>query len=319
MLLNVIKFLIVFFGCIIIVALMSLLERKIIGGMQRRKGPNVMGLGGLLQPLADALKLFLKESIVPNLSNRMIFLLSPIILLSLTLVSWSVLPVDVGKVYSDVNSSVLFLLVVSSLSIYGIIMAGWSSNSKYAFLGGLRSAAQMISYEVGIGLYILVCCIVFNSLNLMEVSIYQSWVWLFIPLHMVCVLFFISALAETNRTPFDLPEAEAELVSGYNVEYSSMTFALFFMAEYGTMLVMSVLMSVLYLGSWYLLGYKCIFFYSIKVVGILCLFIIIRGALPRYRYDQLMCLGWKMLLPLALGFIIWVSGIMLILLNYEIF
>jgi NADH-quinone oxidoreductase subunit H len=234
--------------------------------------------------------------------------LCPVFLMILTLLSWSVLPLSYGNVYSDVSSGILVTLVISSLSVYGIIMAGWSSNSKYAFLGGLRAAAQMISYEVGIGLYMLMGCGFMRSLNLTVISENQYYVWLAVPLHMVCVLLFISSLAETNRAPFDMAEAEAELVSGYNVEYSSMTFALFFIAEYGTILLMSVLLVLLFLGGW-----KCYMdsrvIYSLKVVIILALFILVRAALPRYRYDQLMSLGWKKLLPLGLGFVLFMGGL----------
>lgn len=302
------KFLGIIIPLIVIVALMSLLERKLIACVQRRRGPNVVGVFGLLQPIADAVKLFVKETLVPTVSNKRLFLLCPVFLMILTLLSWSVLPLSYGDVYSDVSSGILVTLVISSLSVYGIIMAGWSSNSKYAFLGGLRAAAQMISYEVGIGLYMLMGCGLMRSLNLTVISENQYYIWLAVPLHMVCVLLFISSLAETNRAPFDMAEAEAELVSGYNVEYSSMTFALFFIAEYGTILLMSVLLVLLFLGGW-----KCYIdsrvVYSLKVIIILALFILVRAALPRYRYDQLMSLGWKKLLPLGLGFVLFMGGL----------
>lgn len=293
---------------VIIVALMSLLERKLIGGVQRRRGPNVVGIFGLLQPIADALKLFVKETIVPTVSNKRIFILSPMLLMTLAVLSWSVLPIYYRAVYSDITLGVLVLLVISSLSVYGIIMAGWSSNSKYAFLGGLRAGAQMISYEVGIGLYMLVACCLSRSLNLTSISESQVYVWNAMPLHIVCMLLFISSLAETNRAPFDMAEAEAELVSGYNVEYSSMTFALFFIAEYGTILLMSVLIVILFLGGWKIY-FDSLLLYGVKVVIILALFVLVRAALPRYRYDQLMSLGWKKLLPIALGFLLFVTGI----------
>lgn len=293
---------------IVIVALMSLLERKLIASVQRRRGPNVVGIFGLLQPIADALKLFVKETLVPTVANKMIFLMCPILLLVLTIMSWSVIPLSYQNVYSDVTSGILVVLVISSLSVYGIIMAGWSSNSKYAFLGGLRAAAQMISYEVGIGLYILMSCGMMRSLNLTTISENQCYIWLGVPLHIVCILLFISSLAETNRAPFDMAEAEAELVSGYNVEYSSMTFALFFIAEYGTILLMSVLIVILYLGGWNNF-FSSRLLYAIKVVVFLALFILVRAALPRYRYDQLMSLGWKKLLPLGLGFVILMGGL----------
>jgi NADH-quinone oxidoreductase subunit H len=320
------KFLSILIPLLLAIAYLTLLERKIMGAIQRRKGPNVVGFFGLLQPLADGLKLFLKETIIPIFSNNFIFFLSPIISFTLSILSWMVIPLSINNYFLNINLGILYVFAISSLSVYGIIMSGWSSNSKYAFLGSLRSAAQMISYEVSLGIIIIVVIICSNSLNLKYIVLSQLNIWYIIPLLPCFIMFFISCLAETNRSPFDLPEAEAELVSGYNTEYSAMGFALFFLAEYSNMILMSSFSVVLFLGGW--LSPFNIFLYnkldnmvapiwfSLKVIILLFLFVWIRVSLPRYRYDQLMLLGWKSILPFSLSYLILISSI---LINFEIF
>lgn len=288
------------------IAYLTLIERKVIASMQRRKGPNVVGFFGLLQPFADAAKLLIKETLLPSVANRVIFLLAPIVTLFLSLLGWGAMPVGLGQVLGDVNIGILYIFAVSSLGVYGIIISGWSSNSRYAFLGGLRSAAQMVSYEVSIGLIVINVLLCVGSLNLSNIVSFQETVWLGVPLFNIFGLFFISALAETNRPPFDLPEAEAELVAGYFVEYSSMSFALFFIGEYGSILLMSTLTAILFMGGW--LPLNTIFF-SLKIVFVVFCFVWVRAAFPRYRYDQLMRLGWKVFLPLSLGWVVLVSGL----------
>ena len=303
----ILKVLVRLLPILVMIAYLTLIERKVISSIQRRKGPNVVGFFGLLQPFADALKLIIKETILPSIANRFIFLVAPIITLSLSLMAWVVLPLDEGNVLSDVNLSILFIFAISSLGVYGIIISGWSSNSRYAFLGALRSSAQMISYEVSLGLILLVILICVNSINLSKIVEFQNFIWFIVPLFLIFMLFLISALAETNRPPFDLPEAEAELVAGYFVEYSSMSFALFFIGEYGALLVMSVLLGILFLGGWLLGNYLSL---GIKTCIIIFIFIWIRAAFPRYRYDQLMRLGWKIFLPLTISLIVFISGIL---------
>jgi len=284
-------------------------------GIQRRRGPNVIGFLGLLQPLADGLKLFVKETILPSNSNIYIFILAPLMTFILSLIGWAVIPVSNTVVISDLNLGVLYLFAVSSLSVYGIIMAGWSSNSKYPFLGSLRSAAQMISYEVSIGFIIVNICVCTGSFNLSSIVLSQTNVWFIVPLFPMFILFYISMLAETNRHPFDLPEAEAELVSGYNVEYSAMTFALFFLGEYANMLLMSAFSSILFLGGWLpLFSFNFLpgsFWMSIKIIIGVLFFILTRAALPRYRYDQLMHIGWKSFLPLSVGYLIFTVSLLI--------
>nr|YP_004927632.1 NADH dehydrogenase subunit 1 [Anomodon rugelii]YP_008378697.1 NADH dehydrogenase subunit 1 [Pseudanomodon attenuatus]AEH99679.1 NADH dehydrogenase subunit 1 [Anomodon rugelii]AFQ94021.1 NADH dehydrogenase subunit 1 [Pseudanomodon attenuatus]AHG58837.1 NADH dehydrogenase subunit 1 [Pseudanomodon attenuatus] len=299
------------------VAFLVLAERKIMASMQRRKGPNVVGLFGLLQPLADGLKLMIKEPILPSSANLFIFLMAPVMTFMLSLVAWAVIPFDYGMVLSDLNVGILYLFAISSLGVYGIITAGWSSNSKYAFLGALRSAAQMVSYEVSIGLIIITVLICVGSRNFSEIVIAQKQIWFAAPLFPVFIMFFISCLAETNRAPFDLPEAEAESVAGYNVEYSSMGFALFFLGEYANMILMSSLCTLLFLGGWLPILDIPIFYvipgsirFSIKVLFFLFVYIWVRAAFPRYRYDQLMRLGWKVFLPLSLAWVVFVSGVL---------
>lgn len=303
---------------LVAVAYFTLAERKIIAAMQRRKGPNVVGIFGLLQPLADGLKLLLKETILPSSANTIIFIIAPILTFMLSLVTWAVVPFGEGMVIADINVGVLYILAISSLGVYGIITSGWSSNSKYAFLGGLRSAAQMVSYEVSIGLIIICVLLCVGSLNLTEIVLAQKGVWFILPLFPAAVMFFISGLAETNRAPFDLPEAEAELVAGYNVEYSAMGFALFFLGEYANILLFSSMTTVLFLGGWLppldVLPFNWIpgsIWFGIKVMGMVFLFVWVRAAYPRFRYDQLMRLGWKVFLPLSLAFVLFVAGLLL--------
>ncbi len=314
----ILKILSIVVPLLISVAYFTIAERKLMGSIQRRRGPNVIGFTGLLQPLADGLKLFVKETILPSNSNIYIFLLAPLLTFILSLIGWSVIPISETIVISDLNLGILYLFAVSSLSVYGIVMAGWSSNSKYPFLGSLRSAAQMISYEVSIGFIVVNICVCTGSFNLSSIVISQTNVWFIIPLFPMFVLFYISMLAETNRHPFDLPEAEAELVSGYNVEYSAMTFALFFLGEYANMLLMSAFSSILFLGGWLplinVLPLNILpgsFWLSIKIVIGVIFFILTRAALPRYRYDQLMYIGWKSFLPISLSYLIFTVSILI--------
>lgn len=317
-LIVLIKLLIILVPVLISVAYLTLVERKVIGAMQRRRGPNVVGIFGLLQPLADGLKLLLKETILPSYANRILFILAPLLTFMLALLGWAVIPFAPGAVISDVNVGIVYLFAISSLGVYGIIMAGWSSNSKYAFLGALRSAAQMVSYEVSIGLIILCVLLCVGSLNLTKIVMCQEEIWFIIPLFPLALLFFISSLAETNRPPFDLPEAEAELVAGYNVEYAGMSFALFSLGEYANIILMSCLNVILFLGGWLpplpiipFVWVPAPIWFALKVLFLLFLFIWVRAALPRYRYDQLMRLGWKVFLPLSLGWLLLIAGIML--------
>jgi NADH:ubiquinone oxidoreductase subunit H len=299
------------------VAFLVLAERKVMASMQRRKGPNVVGLFGLLQPIADGLKLMIKEPILPSSANVFIFIMAPVITFTLSLVAWAVIPFDYGMVLSDLNVGILYIFAISSLGVYGIITAGWSSNSKYAFLGALRSAAQMVSYEVSIGLIIITVLLCVGSCNFSEIVLAQKQIWYGIPLFPLLLMFFISCLAETNRAPFDLPEAEAELVAGYNVEYSAMGFALFFLGEYANMILMSSLCTLLFLGGWLpVLDVPILnwipgsIWFSFKVLFFLFTYIWVRAAFPRYRYDQLMRLGWKVFLPLSLAWVVFVAGVL---------
>jgi len=315
-LLLVLQILLLIILLLIAVAYFTLAERKIMGAMQRRKGPNVVGIYGLMQPLADGLKLFIKETILPSNADKKLFILAPIITFSLSLLGWAVIPFSKGVVVADINLGLLYMFAISSLSVYGIIIAGWSSNSKYAFLGALRSAAQMVSYEVSLGLILLTVVLSVGSLNITEIILAQNDVWFWIPLFPLFIMFCISALAETNRHPFDLPEAESELVSGFNVEYSAMIFALFFLGEYANMLLMSAFVSILFLGGWlapvFLLDFiPSSLWLGLKIDIFVIFFIWTRAAYPRYRYDQLMRLGWKVFLPLSLGLLILVAGILL--------
>jgi NADH-quinone oxidoreductase subunit H len=294
------------------VAIFTLTERKVMGAIQRRRGPNVVGFWGILQPIADGLKLFLKEIILPSKSNKLCFLAAPIITLFLSLFSWSCIPFNSANVIGDMNLGILYILALSSLGIYGIIIAGWSSNSRYAFFGALRSVAQMVSYEISIGLIILPVIICSGTFNLINIVLKQQKNWYFLPLMPLCFLFLISILAETNRAPFDLPEAEAEIVAGYNVEYSSITFALFFLGEYSNILLMASLYIILFFGGWlpvvFLPYVPLELWFSLKITTIVFIFILIRANYPRVRYDQLMSFGWKLFLPLTFGYLIFICG-----------
>ena len=299
------------------VAYLTYFERKVIGAMQIRKGPNVVGPFGLLQPFADGLKLLLKETILPMGANKVVFIIAPLLTFTLALVAWAVIPFSDGMVLADINVGILYLFAISSLGVYGIIMAGWASNSKYAFLGALRSAAQMVSYEVSIGFVMISVLLCVGSLNLSDIVRAQEGLWFAIPLFPMFIIFFVSALAETNRAPFDLPEAEAELVAGYNVEYSSMAFGLFMLGEYANMILMSATTSILFLGGWlppfnfapftWVPGW--LWFIS-KIALILFCFLWVRATVPRYRYDQLMRLGWKVFLPLSLLWLVVTAGVL---------
>jgi NADH-quinone oxidoreductase subunit H len=317
--LNIIlKILIIIIPLLIAVAYFTLAERKLMGAIQRRRGPNVIGYLGLLQPLADGLKLFVKETILPSSSNLIIFILAPLLSFFLSLIGWAVIPFSEKAVLVDLNVGIIYLFAISSLSVFGIIMAGWSSNSKYSFLGALRSAAQIISYEVSIGFVIANVALCAGSFNLSEIVLAQKHIWYFVPLFPMFIIFLVSMLAETNRHPFDLPEAEAELVSGYNVEYSAMAFALFFLAEYANMLLMSAIVSILFLGGWLpLLNIfplnliPGVFWFGIKISFGVFFFILMRAILPRFRYDQLMYIGWKCFLPLSLGYLVFTTSILI--------
>ena len=300
---------------LISVAFLVYAERKILALIQLRKGPNVVGPFGLLQSFADALKLITKENILPSGSNKIVFLLAPIITMVLSLAAWAVIPFAPGWVISDINVGIMYLFAISSLGVYGIIMAGWASNSKYPFLGALRSAAQMVSYEVSIGFVIITVLLCVGSLNLTKIVEAQKTVWFAIPLLPMFIIFFISALAETNRLPFDLPEDESTLVAGFFTEYSSASFVLFFLAEYASMILMSAMTVILFLGGWlplfdiYPLNIiPGVIWFTIKIMFVLFLFIWVRGTFPRYRYDQLMRLGWKVFLPLSLFWVVITAG-----------
>jgi NADH-quinone oxidoreductase subunit H len=301
---------------LIAVAFFTLVERKFMGAIQNRVGPDVIGFCGVLQPFADGLKLFSKETILPSSANILLFILAPIITFVVSLLGWAVIPFAEGAVLCDINIGILYLLAVSSLSVYGVICGGWSSNSKYPFLGALRSAAQMVSYEISIGFILVTVIICTGSFNLTEIVKAQNDIFLFLPLFPVFLMFIISALAETNRHPFDLPEAEAELVSGYNVEYSAMAFALFFLGEYANMLLMSSMAVIFFCGGWLpIISFSSFifepFWFSIKISFFVLFFIWARAALPRYRYDQLMSLGWKTFLPFSLSWLVFTSGILI--------
>jgi NADH-quinone oxidoreductase subunit H len=299
---------------LVAVAYLTYAERKVIAAMQLRKGPNVVGPFGLLQPIADALKLLMKETIIPSGANRFVFVAAPILTFVLSLIAWAVIPFDKGVVLANINVGVLYLFAISSLGVYGIIMAGWASNSKYAFLGALRSAAQMVSYEVSIGFVIVTVMLCVGTLNLSDVVLAQRTVWFVVPLLPMAVIFFISGLAETNRSPFDLPEGESELVAGYMVEYSAMTFALFFLGEYANMILVSAMTSIFFLGGWLApLGMTFIpgpIWFFLKIAAVLFCFLWMRATFPRFRYDQLMRMGWKVFLPFSLFWLVLTAGVL---------
>ncbi len=302
---------------ILAMAYLTYAERKVLAAMQLRQGPMMVGPFGLLQPLADGLKLLGKETIIPSGANRVIFVIAPMLTFMLALVAWAVIPVNAGWVLADINVGVLYLFAISSLGVYGILMAGWASNSRYAFLGGLRSAAQMVSYEVSIGLVLVCVLLTTGSLNLTDIVMAERDWWVDLLLFPMFIVFVISALAETNRAPFDLPEGESELVGGYNVEYSSMTFALFFLGEYMNMILMSGMTAVLFLGGWLppfgieaLAVVPGVIWFILKVCFVLFVFLWARATLPRYRYDQLMRLGWKVFLPLTLIWVVIMAGVL---------
>ena len=304
---------------LISVAFLVYAERKVLALIQLRRGPNVVGPFGILQSFADALKLLTKENIVPANSNKVVFLLAPIITMVLSLAGWAVIPFAPNWVIADINVGIMYLFAVSSLGVYGIIMAGWASNSQYPFLGALRSAAQMVSYEVSIGFVIITVLLCVGSLNLSKIVEAQETVWFAIPLLPMFVVFFISALAETNRLPFDLPEDESTLVAGFFTEYSSASFVLFFLGEYASMILMSSMTVILFMGGWLppfdifpLNEIPGVIWFTLKVIFILFLFIWVRGTFPRYRYDQLMRLGWKIFLPLSLLWVVLTAGFLMV-------
>lgn len=303
---------------LVAVAYMTYADRKIWAAIQLRRGPNVVGPFGLLQPFADGLKLLLKETIIPSGANKVLFILAPMITFVTALIAWAVVPFDDGWVVSDINVGILYLFAISSLGVYGVIIAGWASNSKYAFLGALRSAAQMVSYEVSIGFVLITVLLCAGSLNLSDIVRAQAggfWSWYWLPLLPMFVVFFISSLAETNRTPFDLPMSEAELVAGFHTEYSAMAFGLFFLGEYANMILLSGMGTVLFLGGWYsplpfapFTWVPGVVWFALKIAVLLFVFSWTKGTVPRYRYDQLMRLGWKIFLPFSLLWVVLTAG-----------
>ena len=312
---EIYKILFLLVPVLVSVAMIVWLDRRVWAFVQKRQGPNVVGPFGLLQSLADALKYMFKEIIIPSSSNKVIFILAPIVTMTLALISWAVIPFSATQVLADINVGILYLFAVSSLGVYGIIMGGWASNSKYPFLGAIRSAAQMVSYEVSIGVIIINVLLCVGSLNLNDIVIAQKKLWFVIPLFPMFVIFFISALAETNRPPFDLPEAEAELVAGYQTEYSGMMYAMFWLGEYANILLMCAMGSILFLGGW--LSPIDIFPFTLvpgaiwlilKILILFILFALVKAIVPRYRYDQLMRLGWKVFLPLSLTWVVFTAS-----------
>ena len=309
---------VVIVGVILCVAYYTLAERKVLSAMQRRQGPITVGPFGLLQPIADGLKLFSKETIIPSQANKPVFLLAPMLLFALSLVAWAVIPFDKDWVIANINVGILYLFAISSMGVYGIIMAGWASNSRYAFLGALRSASQMVSYEVSMGLIIVCVLLCTGSLNLQEIVLAPRPFWMQALLFPMLIVFLISILAECNRAPFDLPEGESEITGGFMVEYSAMAFALFFLGEYANMILMSAMTTVLFLGGWlppfgltFLAFAPGIVWFAVKTMAVMFFFLWARATLPRFRYDQLMRLGWKVFLPFTLLWVVVVSGTLL--------
>ena len=308
---EIYKILFLLVPVLVSVAMIVWLDRRVWAFVQKRQGPNVVGPFGLLQSVADALKYIFKEIIIPSSSNKIIFILAPIVTMTLALISWAVIPFSATQVLEDINVGILYLFAVSSLGVYGIIMGGWASNSKYPFLGAIRSAAQMVSYEVSIGVIIINVLLCVGSLNLNDIVIAQQNMWFVIPLFPMFLIFFISALAETNRPPFDLPEAEAELVAGYQTEYSGMMYAMFWLGEYANILLMCAMGSILFLGGWLspidIYPFTLIpgaIWLILKILLLFILFALVKAIVPRYRYDQLMRLGWKVFLPLSLTWVV---------------
>ncbi len=315
---KLIPILIVVVGVLLTVAYYTYAERKIMGGMQRRQGPMTVGPFGLLQPIADGVKLFSKETIIPSQANRPVFIIAPMLLFTLSLLAWAVIPFDKGWVIANINVGILYLFAVSSMMVYGVIMAGWASNSRYAFLGGLRSASQMVSYEVSMGLIIVCVLLCTGTQNLQGIVEAVRPLWMQILLFPMFIVFLVSILAETNRAPFDLPEGESEITGGFMVEYSAMTFALFFLGEYSAMILMSAMTTILFLGGWLppfgieaLAFVPGIIWFASKTFLIMFFFVWARATLPRFRYDQLMRLGWKVFLPITLFWVILTAGILL--------
>ena len=318
LILTVIKALLILAPLLVAVAMMTLAERKIMAAIQLRRGPNVVGPFGLFQPFADAIKMIMKETIIPTGANRILFLMAPMLTFALAMIAWAVIPVNDGWAIADINVGILYLFAVSSLGVYGIIIAGWASNSKYPFLGALRSAAQMVSYEVSMGFVIVTVLLCVGSMNLNAIVKAQETIWFIIPLFPMAIIFFISTLAETNRSPFDLPEGESEIVAGFFVEYSSMSFALFFLGEYANMFLMAAMTTILFLGGWLppfgIEPFTWIpgpVWFILKICFIMFVFVWVRATFPRYRYDQLMRLGWKVFLPFSLFYLVLVAGVLL--------
>jgi NADH-quinone oxidoreductase subunit H len=315
--LDVLKSLALIVPLLIGVAYLTYFERKVMGAIQLRKGPNVVGPFGLWQPFADAIKMMFKETIIPTGSDRLLFTIAPMITFGLAVVAWAVIPVNNHWAIANINVGILYLFAISSLGVNGIIIAGWASNSKYAFLGAMRSAAQMVSYEVSMGFVIVTVLVCVGSLNLNDIVLAQQKLWFAIPLFPMFVIFFISGLAETNRAPFDLAEGDTEIVAGFFVEYSAMTFALFFLGEYANMILISAMTTTLFLGGWLsplpFIPFTLIpgvFWFLLKILICLFVFVWVRATLPRFRYDQLMSLGWKVFLPISMGYLVLVAGAM---------
>ncbi len=320
LILTLLKTLAIVVPVLIGMAYLTYAERKVLAAMQLRRGPNVVGPFGLFQPFADAIKMMMKETIIPSGASRFLFILAPMLTFSLAVIAWAVIPVNDGWGIANINVGVLYLFAISSLGVYGVIIAGWASNSKYAFLGALRSAAQMVSYEVSMGFVMVTVLLCVGSLNLNDVVLAQRHVWFFIPLFPMFIIFFISTLAETNRSPFDLPEGESEIVAGFFVEYSAMTFALFFLGEYTNMILMSAMTSILFLGGWLApFGVEPFtwipgpIWFIAKIMAVLFVFLWVRATFPRFRYDQLMRLGWKVFLPFSLFWLVLTAGVLMVM------